>query len=79
MLGTNLKEFKKAGVFIINENQLSAEQGKFATEYFREQVMPYLFPIMLEKETPTPYLKDHSVYLVIKLQCNRKKKKTKID
>lgn len=72
-----LKELKKFGVSIINEKQLSSEQGTVVTQYFREQVMPYLFPIMMEKDTPTPYLKDHSVYLVIKLECKQKQKKTK--
>ncbi|MEO6902146.1 MAG: polyphosphate kinase 1 [Bacteroidia bacterium] len=72
-----LKELEKFSISIINEKQLSSEQGTFVTQYFREQVMQFLFPIMMEKETPSPYLKDHSVYLVIKLECNRKKKKTK--
>lgn len=72
-----LKELKKISISIINEKQLSSEQGVFVTQHFREQVMQYLFPIMMEKDTPTPNLKDHSVYLVIKLESKQQQKKIK--
>lgn len=72
-----LKELNQHNIFIINEKQLSTEQGRFVKEYFREKVMPSLFPIMLDNASSFPYLKDKSGYLIIKLGRNEKAKKNK--
>lgn len=62
-----LKELADEKVFIINENQLNVSKGKFVKQYFRDKILPSLVPIMIEKDKPFPYLKDRSIYLVIKL------------
>ncbi len=62
-----LKELAEEKVFIINENQLNVSKGKFVKQYFRDKILPSLVPIMIEKEKPFPYLKDRSIYLVVKL------------
>jgi polyphosphate kinase len=72
-----LREFNKQGISIINERQLNTEQGHFVKSYFREKVMPSLFPIMLSTHSAFPFLKDKSGYLIIKLGKNNKPAKTK--
>jgi polyphosphate kinase len=67
----------KHNISIINEKQLTTEQGTFVKNYFREKVMPTLFPIMLDSASKFPYLKDKSGYLIIKLGRNDKAKKNK--
>lgn len=62
-----LKELASEKVFIINEKQLNVTRGKFVREYFRERILPSLVPIMVDKDKPFPYLKDRSIYLVVKL------------
>jgi polyphosphate kinase len=70
-------ELGKQNIFIINEKELSTQQLHFVKDYFKEKVMPSLFPIMLDNSTHFPYLKDKSGYLIIKLGRNDKKKKSK--
>ncbi len=71
------KELEQNNIFIINEKQLIAEQGVFIKTFFREKVLPSLFPIMLDTASKFPYLKDKSGYLVVKLGRNHKSKKSK--
>jgi polyphosphate kinase len=72
-----LSEFGKEGIAILNERQLDTTQEIFVRKYFREKVMPTLFPIMLGNYTSFPYLKDHAGYLVIKLGKNNNPGKTR--
>ncbi|HET6226410.1 MAG TPA: polyphosphate kinase 1 [Bacteroidia bacterium] len=71
-----LKELELNNISIINEKQLNAKQKIFVGEYFREQVMPTLFPIMLNNTAPFPYMRDRSGYLIIKLGRRDKTKKS---
>ena len=72
-----IKELEKKNVSILNEKQLNSAQGTFVKVYFREKVMPSLFPIMLDSSSPFPYLKDKSGYLIIRLGRNGSTKKSK--
>lgn len=72
-----LKELKQNNIFIINEKNLSATQKLFIKDFFREKVMPLLFPIIIEKNTPFPYLRDKSGYLLVKLGNKLNPKKNK--
>jgi polyphosphate kinase len=72
-----ISQLEKHNISIINEKELNTTQQHFVKEYFKEKVMPSLFPIMLDNTTPFPYLKDKSGYLIIKLGRNDKKKKNK--
>jgi polyphosphate kinase len=71
-----LKELDKNNVSIINEKQLNPKQKIFVSDYFREKVMPTLFPIMLDNSTPFPYMRDRSGYLIVRLGIINKKKKS---
>ncbi len=72
-----LGELAKNNIFIINEKQISVKQSVFIKQFFRENVMPSLFPIMLDNSSQFPYLKDRSGYLIVKLGHNSKAKKNK--
>jgi polyphosphate kinase len=65
------------GIHIINEKQLTQEQGKVVRQYFKSEVQPFLFPVILDNTPHFPYLKDKSIYLVIKLQKNKPEKKVR--
>lgn len=62
-----LKQLAEEKVFIITEKQLNVSRGRFVRKYFRDKILPSLVPIMLDKDKPFPYLKDRSIYLVVKL------------
>ena len=57
-------------VHIINEKQLSNDQGEFITGYFHEYVRPHLFPIMLDPMRDTISLEDKSIYLAVHLKAS---------
>ncbi len=72
-----LKELGRNNIFIINEKHISIQQSVFIKKFFRENIMPSLFPIMLDNSSQFPYLKDRSGYLIVKLGSNIKTKKNK--
>lgn len=72
-----LRQLNQHNISIINESQLTSEQGRFVKAYFREKVLPMLFPIMLDSNSPFPYLRDKSGYLIVKLGHSKQPQKHK--
>jgi polyphosphate kinase len=72
-----LKELADNNVFIINEKQLNIEQQKYIHDYFIREIMPTLFPIIIDDSKAFPFLKDKASYLYLKLQEIKDAKKTK--
>jgi polyphosphate kinase len=61
------QEMANDNIFMIDEKQLTHEQGVFVRKYFNVKVLPNIVPIMLGKSMKFPYLRDKSVYLAVKL------------
>lgn len=74
---TLLKELAKNQVYIINETQLNITQQHYVKEYFENEVMPSLFPIMVDDSKAFPYMKDKVSYLYVKLTSKIDKQKTR--
>jgi polyphosphate kinase len=72
-----LKELADNKIFIINEKQLTKYQLPWVKEYFHTDIMPALFPIMVDEVRSFPYMKDKSGYLFVKLESTDEKKKIK--
>lgn len=72
-----LAELANENIFIINETQLSPEQGEFVKNYFHREVRPKLIPIMIASGMKFPALKDRSIYLAVVLSKNGEPKKSK--
>lgn len=70
-----LKDLSQQNIFILNETQLSKEQGKFITNYFHDHVRLEIFPIIINDEQPFPTLQDSSIYLAVRLNIKKNKKK----
>lgn len=62
-----LQQLAEENIYIINEKQLSKEQGENVRAYFQQQVRPTLVPIMVDSIPDFPMLKDKTIYLAIKL------------
>lgn len=75
--GALLIKLAQNNIFILNEMQLTPEQGKVVKAYFKAEVQRFLFPIILDNTPVFPYLKDKSIYLIIKLQKEGKERKTR--
>ena len=63
-----LVELAAKNVFIVNEKQLTSTQRIFVTEYFSNEVVSSLFPVMIDDGKPFPYMKDKASYLYLKLK-----------
>jgi len=61
------EELAAENIFMIDEKQLTHEQGVYVRKYFNIKILPNIIPIMLGKSMKFPYLRDKSVYLAVKL------------
>ena len=62
-----LEELKENNIFLVNETELNHAHGVFVKKYFYDTVLPNLVPIMLNKKSKFPYLRDRSAYLAVSL------------
>ena len=72
-----LLELAAKDVFIINEKQLTSTQRIYVNEYFSNELVSNLFPVMIDDNKPFPYMKDKASYMYLKLESiiqNRKSK-----
>ena len=67
-----LEELAAENIFIVNENQLTPEQGEFVTHYFKREVRPRIMPIILKKRGKIPLLSDDAIYLAVDMEKNKK-------
>jgi len=67
----NLKELRKEGIIIIDESKLDIHQADFARHYFHDKVLHLLTVIMVKGLPEFPYLKDKSIYLFVKMWCDK--------
>ncbi|NEQ49938.1 MAG: polyphosphate kinase 1 [Leptolyngbya sp. SIO3F4] len=58
------------GIHLIDEKELSEDQGAFVKNYFHTKVWPTLVPLMIHDLKSFPHLRDKSIYLAIKLSKN---------
>jgi polyphosphate kinase len=70
-----LRELEKENIFHVNEKELSDEQIEELREYFNLKLKHAIVPIMLNRQTPFPRLKDSGIYLAIKMEWDSKTKK----
>lgn len=72
-----LLELAKKNVFIINERQLNPSQKIYIRNYFQNDLMSNLFPVMIDEHLAFPYMKDKASYLFLKLNPYQSDKKNK--
>jgi polyphosphate kinase len=72
-----LKELAEKNVFVVNEKQLTSTQRIFVTEYFNNELVSNLFPVMIDDTKPFPYMKDKASYLYLKLESHVQNKRNK--
>lgn len=63
-----LQELATKNVFIVNEKQLTSTQRIYVAEYFTNELVSNLFPVMIDDSKPFPYMKDKASYLYLKLE-----------
>ena len=68
-------ELEPKKIRIINFNKLSAQEGKILESYFDAHVAPFLFPMIVSRQQPFPFLENKALYAVVMLNTKGKKKK----
>lgn len=71
-----LTELKAYQINIVNEKELTTEQGEIVRAYFHDTVRPLLVPLMLDQIVEFPALKDGCIYLAL---CLAERKKNSIE
>ena len=62
-----IPELEKNNIFLINESQVDKEQANFITDYFYDNILTHITPMMIVKRKVSPFLKSGLQYLAIKL------------
>ena len=65
------KELRQENIFIVDETEVTPEQGKFISDYFIRKVSPALVTIMIGEVAQFPELKDSAAYLVVKMVMSK--------
>jgi polyphosphate kinase len=63
-----LEELASQGIHLVEETELTPEQGSFVKSYFQKEVRPKLTPLMVRPKVKFPYLRDKSMYLATRLR-----------
>lgn len=71
-----LTQLKAYQIHIVNEKELTTEQGEIVRAYFHDTVRPLLVPLMLGQIVEFPALKDGCIYLAL---CLAERKKNSIE
>src|SRR5471030_2178080 len=67
-----VRQLAEEKIFIINDTQLNVARGAFVKNYFRENILATLVPIMLDESLPLPELRDRAIYFFVKLTRDKK-------
>ncbi|TLX76527.1 polyphosphate kinase 1 [Labilibacter sediminis] len=65
-----IQDLGKQDIYIINEFDLTRDQGEFVKRYFQKKVRGNLMPIILSKRRELPDLADDGIYLAVYLKDN---------
>ncbi len=60
--------FKKQGIHIIRRQEMSKEQEVFIQEFFTQNLLPFVQPVLLIKNKIKPFLNNASLYLTLQLE-----------
>ncbi|MCC6866589.1 MAG: polyphosphate kinase 1 [Ignavibacteria bacterium] len=60
-------ELENHNIFLIDHTGLSDTQKKFVSEIFNVQVIPHIMPMIIAKKKITPFLRNHRLYIAVKL------------
>jgi polyphosphate kinase len=70
-----MDQFAKDGIFHLDDEKVCEEQLPELNQYFRSRLKHSIFPIVLDKKTPFPRLRDYAIYLAVRITEKNKKVK----
>lgn len=72
-----IPELAENKIFLIDEKQLNVSRGEYVRNYFHDNILSTLVPIMLDGRRSFPTLKDKAIYLFVKMSNEDGSGKTK--
>ncbi|MCA0426272.1 MAG: polyphosphate kinase 1 [Bacteroidetes bacterium] len=63
-----IPELNRKKIFLKEEKDLSEKQLDLTWEYFRANVLPQLFPVLIDDSKNPPHLRDRSIYLAVRME-----------
>lgn len=68
-----ITKLEQDDIYILNENQLTPQQREMVVDYAKREVMPYLFPVIIDDLKNVPHLRDRSIYLAVRMSQSEQK------
>lgn len=62
-----LKELEKEDIYFVRDTEVTPEHQAYIKEYFVEKVRTALVPIIIDKKSRFPFMKDAGTYMFIKM------------
>lgn len=62
-----IPELRQHGIYMLRRLELNAEQTAFVENYFRENMMPFVQPVLLIKDKIRPFLNNAALYLTLRI------------
>jgi len=69
-----IEVLKKDGIQHFNEHNTNKEQQQELRTYFRKEILHDVVPIILDRKTPFPRLRDQAIYLAVRMEWDSKRK-----
>ena len=63
-----IPELKKHNIYLKRRLDLNEEQREFVEDYFKDQMLPFVQPVLLVKDKIRPFLNNAALYLTVLLQ-----------
>ncbi len=60
-------ELMEYGVEQINFRSATIEEQRYLHEYFKKEIKPLVFPLIIDKKNPFPFLKNKEIYCAVQL------------
>jgi polyphosphate kinase len=61
-------------IFLVDEKSILQNHKEFISNYFRDQVVPFIQPIILDKNKISTFLHNQAIYFALRLILKQKKK-----
>lgn len=62
-----IPELRQHGIYMLRRLDLNTEQKDFVENYFRENMMPFVQPVLLIKDKIRPFLNNAALYLTLRM------------
>lgn len=62
-----MKLLEKHGIKQLSMDKLTEEEDAYIKEYFRNEILPLLSPLIIDKRHPLPFIKNKEMYIAVRL------------